>query len=645
MVELQRHPDNPILEPNPEHEWEHDGAFNGCVAFADGKYHMVYRAFSSKKQQNGIEMNVSSVGYAESDDGIHFTNQRMLFEPTEDWEIYGVEDPRITYMDGKFYIFYTALSVYPFAAYGIRLAVAITKDFKTFEKHPVTTFNSKAMGLFPEKIGGKMAALLTMHTDLPPAKIALALFDNEQDIWSPYYWAEWYDNPNTHIIHLLRDVRDQVELGAPPIKTDRGWLVIYSYIKNYISNDKQFGIEAVLLDLENPHKIVGRSESPLIQPKEPYEMDGIIKNVIFPSGALVKNDELLVYYGAADTRVAVASCKLNDLLDELTHTHTEHTHDPSTTDGTKKFTRFAGNPILKPSLELDWQKKGAFNPAAIYENGIVHIVYRGQAEDGTSVFGYATSIDGVHIDEHYHSPIYVPREDFEKPTHKGNSGVEDPRITKINDRFYMTYTAYDGTNPPRVALTSISVADFLARKWNWERPKLISPPGVDDKDACIIKQKDGNGYVAFHRLGDVMWLDFLRDLDFPEKKFLSGGIIAQARPDKWDNVKIGLSCPPLETDAGWLMIYHGVEKPGNIYQVGAMLLDYADPRKILGRTDEPILSPEMDYEKVGQVPNVVFPCGAVVIDGIIYMYYGGADSVTGVATMPLQNLVDVLLKK
>lgn len=644
MVQLQRHPDNPILQPNSDHDWEHDGAFNGCVAFANGQYHMVYRAFSSPKQQNGVNMNVSSVGYAVSDDGVHFKDQRLLFGPTEDWEVYGVEDPRITFMDGKFYIFYTALSVYPFAAYGIRLAVAVTTDFKTFEKHPVTTFNSKAMGLFPEKINGKMAALLTMHTDLPPAKISLALFDHEEEMWSPYYWAEWYDNPNTHIIHLLRDVRDQVELGAPPIKTDEGWLVIYSYIKNYISNDKSFGIEAILLDLENPNKIIGRTQSPLLAPEKDYEMKGVVPNVIFPSGALVKDDKLFVYYGAADTRVALATCDLKELLSDM-KPKKDPTASQSIDQNVKKFSRFEGNPILKPAMELEWQKKGAFNPAAVYEGGKVHIVYRGQADDGTSVFGYATSLDGLHIDEHYHAPIYIPRENFEKPTHPGNSGCEDPRITKIDDRFYMTYTAYDGTNPPRVALTSIAVKDFLERKWNWDKPKLISPPGVDDKDSCIIKRKNGQGFVAFHRLGNVIWLDFLRDLAFPQDKYLSGGIMAQAREDKWDNVKIGISCPPIETEHGLLLIYHGVSNPGNVYKVGAMLLDPDDPRKILGRTDEPLLEPETPYEKEGQVPNVVFPCGAVVINDTIYLYYGGADSVTGVATMSLTTLLDVLLGK
>lgn len=642
MLSLTRAPENPILKPNPDHDWEHDGAFNGCVAYVDGVYHMVYRALSSSKVQNGITMQVSSIGYAKSTDGINFTDHRQLIAPTEDWEIYGCEDPRITYIDGKFYIFYTALSVYPFAAYGIRLAVAVTKDFQTIERHPVTTFNSKAMGLFPEKINGKMAALLTMNTDMPPARIALAVFDKEEDIWSPYFWEAWNDNPNNHIIHLLRDVRDQVELGSPPLKTDAGWLVIYSYITNYMSNDKQFGIEAVLLDLTNPNKIIGRSKTTLLAPEKEYELKGIVQNVIFPSGAIIKDGKLVVYYGAADTVVAVGTCDLPTLLEDLTsERETKHTK-PQTADS-KKFTRFEGNPIIKPAMELPWQKLGTYNPAAIYLDGKVHIIYRGQADNGVSVFGYARSSDGLHIDEHLHAPIYVPRADFEKPTHaSGNSGCEDPRITQIGDRLYMTYTAYDGTNPPRVAMTTISVADFLKKNWDWDIPKLISPPGVDDKDACIIKKKNGDGFIAFHRLGDVIWLDFLRDLDFPESKYLSGGIMAQARKDKWDNVKIGIAAPPIETEQGWLLLYHGVSDPDHIYKVGAMLLDYNDPRTILGRTDEPIFEPAEDYELNGQVPNVVFPCGAVVIEGIIYLYYGGADSVTGVATMPLQNLLNVL---
>ena len=641
MATLTRIPENPILSPNPDHEWEHDGAFNGCVVYVDGTYHMVYRALSSTKQQDGVTMKVSSIGYCKSVDGVHFTDQRQIITPSEDWEKYGCEDPRIIYMDGKFYIFYTALSVYPFAAYGIKLAVAITIDFQNFEKHPVTTFNSKAMALFPEKINGKMAALLTINTDLPPSKIALAVFEKPEDMWSEHYWTEWYENANEKIIHLLRDARDQVELGAPPIKTANGWLIIYSYIKNYLSNDKIFGIEAVLLDIQDPRKVIGRTTLPLLTPEETYELEGDVPKVIFPSGALVKQDRLYVYYGAADTRVALASMHLASLLDQL-----KPVENPTVIpiDG-KEFTRFEGNPLIKPLPELDWEKRGTFNPAVLYESGKFHILYRAQSSDGTSTIGYATSTDGFHIDERLSTPIYTPRESFELKSHpSGNSGCEDPRITKIDERLYMTYTAYDGTNPPRVALTSIALHDFLQQRWEWEKPKLISPPGVDDKDACIVKKVRGEGYVAFHRLGDAMWLDFLRDLDFPEKKYLTGGIIAQARKDKWDNVKVGIAAPPLETEKGWILLYNGVSQPGFIYKVGAMLLDYDDPRKVIGRTDRPLFQPTEQYELEGAVPNVVFPCGAAIKDGIIYMYYGGADTVLGVATMSAQTLLGILLQ-
>ncbi len=646
MTALIRASENPIIIPNPETDWEHDGAFNGCVVYAQGVYHMVYRALSSPKKQNGINnMQVSSVGYAQSQDGINFTDRRMIISPSENWDIYGCEDPRIIYINEKFYIFYTALSAYPFSAFGIKLGVAITKDFKNFEKHPVTTFNSKAMALFPEKINGKLTAILTKDTDQPPAKLTIAEFDKEEDIYSPEYWDKWQTTANSHIVYLLRDIHDQVELGAPPIKTERGWLVIYSYIKNYTSNNKIFNIEAVLLDLNNPRKILGRSKSSLLNPKEKYEMDGNVKNVIFPSGAVVKDGKLSVYYGAADTVCALATCDLNALLNDLLAEEKPHEEvNP------RRFTRFDENPILYPVPELEWKKAGAFNPAAIYLEGKVHIIYRAQANDGVSVLGYASSKDGLHLDEVLDYPIYTPRENFEKKLNPdknktGNSGCEDPRITRINDRLYITYTAYDGHNPPRVALTTISVSDFLNKNWSFDKPKLISPPGVDDKDACIIRKVNTNGYLAFHRLGDVIWMDHLRDLDFPDKKYLSGGIIAQARKDKWDNVKVGIAAPPIETEHGWLLLYHGVSEPGFIYKVGAMLLDYNEPKNIIARTDEPILEPKKPYELSGRVPNVVFPCGAAVVNDTLFIYYGGADTVTGVATMSLKILVeDILLK-
>ena len=216
--------------------------------------------------------------------------------------------------------------------------------------------------------------------------------------------------------------------------------------------------------------------------------------------------------------------------------------------------------------------------------------------DGLSVFGYAISNDGLHIDENLDYPIYVPREDFEKRKRpEVGGGCEDPRITEFDDRFYMTYTAWNGEDPPRVALTWIGVEDFLRRQWNWSTPVLISLPDVDDKDACIVKGNDGK-YVVFHRLGTDIWIDVSDKMDFGENKFLGGKSVAQPRKDKWDNVKLGISSPPIETEKGWLLLYHGVSEPGFKYKIGAMLLDSLDPTKILARTDEPIFEPEMQYE-------------------------------------------------
>ncbi len=642
MITLKRFYDNPILKPNPKNLWEHDAAFNGCVAKGPDGFHMVYRALSATQNHQGVDMRVSTVGYAKSTDGKHFTDQRLLIAPTEAWEKYGCEDPRITYFNGKYYIFYTALSQYPFTADGIKVAVAITKDFQTFEKHPVTTFNSKAMALFPELVNGQMAVMFTINSDIPPAKIAFALFDHEEDMLSPHFWNNWYENANSYLLHLLKDIRHQAEFGAPPVKTKDGWLVIHSYIENYFSeNGKQFAIDAVLLDLKNPHHILGRTEYPLLTPEAVYEVNGDVPNIVFPSGALVHNQELYVYYGAADTSCALATIDLEELLQELRpHPHTEITQQYEL-----RFHRFPENPIIEPVFELDWQAAGTFNPAALYEDKKVHIIYRAQSTKGVSSFGYAASNDGFHIDENLDYPIYVPREDFEKATGQGNSGCEDPRITKIDDRFYMTYTAYDGTHPPRVAMTSIAVTDFLQKKWEWNKPVLISPPGVDDKDACIIKGIKEGTFIAFHRLGDSIWLDERKDLQFGEGNYLTGKNIAGPRKEHWDNAKLGIAGPPIETKHGWLLLYHGVSYPANIYKVGAMILDFMEPTKVLARTDYPLFGPETPYELQGQVPNVVFPCGTVVIDGTIFLYYGGADRVTGVATLSLADLLEVLLRK
>ncbi len=637
MPLVKRFKENPVLSANPENEWEKDSVFNGDAVLDKEKIHLVYRAVSSPKEIDGKKFNVSSIGYAESHDGIKFRNRRQFIEPEEGWERFGCEDPRITKINGKFFIFYTALSTYPFSAQGIKLGVAITKDFKKIDKYPVTSFNSKAMALFPEKINGKMAAVLSVNTDSPPAKNCIAFFDKEEDIWSPHYWSKWYYSLHNHILPLERGAKHLVEIGAPPIKTEHGWLLVYANIRDYHSSSPTiFGIEAALLDLNNPLKVIGRTDDPLLVPTEDYEVEGKVPNAIFPSGALIKDNNLYIYYGAADTTLCGASVPFKNLLDELLKS------------GKKMawFERYPENPILEPTSRNTWESEAVFNPAAVFLNEKTHILYRAMSRDNTSVLGYASSQDGFQIDERLPYPVYTPREPFEKKIKPDSfSGCEDPRIVKIEDSLYMTYTAYNGRNA-RVALTSIKVDDFVNHKWNWKKPIVISPPDVENKNSVIFPEKVNKKYVFLHRPDDRdIWIDFVSDLDFSKEKWLGGRVLLQPRKDKWDSLKIGAAAPPIKTESGWLLIYHGLSETSKYYRVGAALLDITAPRQVLARTEDPILEPRTSYEKEGQVRNVVFPCSAVLVDKKIVIYYGGADSVVCAASINLGKLMRSLFKQ
>jgi predicted GH43/DUF377 family glycosyl hydrolase len=201
--------------------------------------------------------------------------------------------------------------------------------------------------------------------------------------------------------------------------------------------------------------------------------------------------------------------------------------------------RFEGNPILRPETTHWWESKAVFNPAAIYEGGKVHILYRALGDTDTSVIGYASSRDGFHIDERLDEPVYVPRESFEgvgavrqaevelsdNYTSGGSfaGGCEDPRLTRIDNRVYMTYVAYDGYSSPRIALSSIDINDFLNKNWKWKKPVLISRPDIVDKNACILPEKIDGKYVIFHRIFPEILIDFVDDLDFDgEGRWLEG---------------------------------------------------------------------------------------------------------------------------
>lgn len=329
-----------------------------------------------------------------------------------------------------------------------------------------------------------------------------------------------------------------------------------------------------------------------------------------------------------------------------------------------RLKRFEENPVVQPT-ENFWENKQTFNAAAVYEEGKVHLVYRAIGEYDTSVLGYASSDDGVHFDDKHPDPIYIPTQPFEMPqggipwfaTGPGNlvkspyesggggyGGCEDPRLTKIDGRYYMTYIAYDAANPPRVALSSISVEDFHAKQWNWETPVLISPPGVVDKNCVIFPEKINGKYAIMHRIYPNILLDYVDNLNFNGETFLRGEYRIKPSRMLWDSRKVGAGPPPIKTEYGWLLIYHAVgEKDAGRYKIGAMLLDLQDPTKVIARTLVPILAPDHPHDNEGFKSGVVYPCGAIVKDGQLIVYYGGADTVVCGASTDLEKFLQELL--
>ena len=154
-----------------------------------------------------------------------------------------------------------------------------------------------------------------------------------------------------------------------------------------------------------------------------------------------------------------------------------------------------------------------------------------------------------------------------------------------------------------------------------------------------MEEKFKGKYVIYHRVGGSIDVCLVEDLDFKDRSILKNTNLIRPRKGRWDGEKVGLNIPPIKTKKGWLMIYHGVSKADMIYRLGAVLMDLSDPTAIKSRIDYPVFEPIKEYEKKGIVPNVVFPCGGAVIKDNFYIYYGGADKVTGVAMVSLKKLL------
>jgi predicted GH43/DUF377 family glycosyl hydrolase len=299
-----------------------------------------------------------------------------------------------------------------------------------------------------------------------------------------------------------------------------------------------------------------------------------------------------------------------------------------------KLERLSDKPILSPIKDHNWEKAAVFNTAALYENGLIHLFYRASDNsfvlDGekpmeknkfVSSIGHAVSKDGIKFTRSC-SPIIIGETEQEK------WGVEDPRITKIDDTYYMMYTGFGGREWEDFKICMVYSKDLK----NWEGHDIVFDES--NKDAAFLPEKIDGNFVVFHRRVPNIWVSYSKDLkSWPVHKTIMAPI-----EGTWDSKKIGIAGPPIKREDGWLLIYHGVDE-NNVYRLGAALLDINDPSKVIARQKEPILEPELEWEKVGNVPNVVFSCGAVEFQDKYYVYYGAADTCIGVATIDKNKVI------
>ena len=279
--------------------------------------------------------------------------------------------------------------------------------------------------------------------------------------------------------------------------------------------------------------------------------------------------------------------------------------------------RWEGNPILIVD-DIPFPCNSVFNAAAVKLGDEYILLLRVEDLQGRSVLALACSEDGYHFTVH-DEPVMVPSTDGEFALYE-HKGIEDPRITLLEGTYYIVYTAVSDYGP-RLALAKTT--DFRS----FQRVALISEP--ENKDGVLFPRKIGGRYARLDRpvvggMGNI-WISYSDDLI----DWGCSSVLMAVRSDCWDSWRIGASVPPIETEYGWLEIYHGVRATshGPTYRLGAAMLDLDDPSKVLCRSSIPILSPREPYERMGDIPNVVYSCGAIMEDDDeIRLYYSGADS-------------------
>ena len=292
--------------------------------------------------------------------------------------------------------------------------------------------------------------------------------------------------------------------------------------------------------------------------------------------------------------------------------------------------RLSETPVISPQGS-GWESAGTFNPAVIVRNGKIVMLYRAQDKRGTSRLGYAESTDGIHFTRR-NEPVLSPSADYEK-----DGGVEDPRLVQFGDTYYLTYTGYNKKDAQLCLATSKDLV-------HWERKGVIIPANKGNWNVKWTK----SGAMIPERIDGKYWMYFLgTSADNKDQAGLAYSAdllhwteatqtpVLPVRPGKFDSRVAEPGPSPIVTKDSIFLVYNGADDK-LVYRTGVAKFDRNDPRKLLWRSDEPVFIPEKDWEKVGQVPNVVFIEGIVRRQNHYLFYYGGADTHVGVAEAPVQ---------
>jgi predicted GH43/DUF377 family glycosyl hydrolase len=317
---LERNKNNPVMAPKRSNWWESEAVFNCGTLCHDDRIHMLYRAIGE------YENYVSRIGYASSTDGVFFDRyDEPVMVPEETYETYGIEDPRIVEIDHQIYLSYVILSGYVREQPTASTALAITSDFRNFTRLGIITgegSDNKDVVPFPEEVNttilnstkqpGNEANYAFLHR--PTTWVGPKFGVDKPSIWLGEGKALTKLEKHTLVMKPEQEWEEQkIGAGPPPLKTKAGWLLIY----HGKDSDAVYRAGAAILDLNDPSKVLGRTKKPILEPVEPYEKNGDVNNVVFPTGICVLDETLFVYYGAADKVCCLATTELEPFLDYI----------------------------------------------------------------------------------------------------------------------------------------------------------------------------------------------------------------------------------------------------------------------------------------------------------------------------------------